>query len=374
MKKKLLMVGRTRYRLPLDANLARKFDALDDAFELRVLAARAEGADGSDDRFRLVRAFRPRALDGLVFHLTLPFRVARELRRFRPDAVVAQGAHEAAATLVGRALARSRARVVLDVHGDWRTATRLYGSPSRRLVSPLADQVARAAVRRADAVRTVSDYTTELARAEGVEPAAVFPAFMDLDPFLERPPEPLRERPGALFVGVLERYKNVDGLAAAWRSAAPRVPGAELRLIGRGSLTDVVEALVRELPEQTSWRTRATTDEVACALDDSWFLVLPSRSEGMGRVIVEAFCRGRPVLGTRVGGIADLVEDGVNGVLVEPGDTRSLADALVSLLDDRARVERLAEGARESAQRWRSSPDEYAAALAEVVERATAVR
>lgn len=368
MKRRVLFVGRTRYRLPLAPSLRRKFDALADVFDLRVIGSAVDGAPLGDATFRLVRPVRPRRLDGLAFHLGLPFRVARELRRFRPQAVVAQDPYAAAASLLARTLARSPARIVLDVHGDWRTATRLYGSPARRAVAPLADRVAALAVRRADAVRTVSAYTTGLSRAAGVEPTGEFAAFMDLDPFVERPPEPLPGRPVALFVGVLELYKNVDGLAEAWRRAAPKVPEAELRIVGQGARADVVSALVLDLPGQTSWRTNLGAEEVASELDYAWFLVLPSRSEGMGRVVVEAFCRRRPVLGTRVGGIADLVEDGVNGVLVEPGDTDALAAELASLLMDRERVERLAEEAHGSARRWISTPEEYARRLAGVIE------
>ncbi len=77
-------------------------------------------------------------------------------------------------------------------------------------------------------------------------------------------------------------------------------------------------------------------------------------------MIIEALCRGRPVLGTRVGGIVDLIEDGVNGVLVEPGDTEALADALYELLSDRTRLERLAAAARSSVQPWLASPEDYA--------------
>lgn len=65
-------------------------------------------------------------------------------------------------------------------------------------------------------------------------------------------------------------------------------------------------------------------------------LVLPSRSEGMGRVIIEAFCRGRPVVATAVGGIVDLVSSEHNGVLFPPEDEAALASAMVSVLGDRA--------------------------------------
>jgi glycosyltransferase involved in cell wall biosynthesis len=327
--------------------------------DVRVLAS----GEGGDDTFELVS---PRHVDGARFWAELPARVARELVRFRPDAVAAQSAYEAAAALAARAVVGKKTPVLVDVHGDWRTSTRLYGSPLRQALSPLADRVALAALRRADAARTVSPYTTELVREIGVEPADVFPAFMDLDPFLG-PVAPLPARPQALFVGVLELYKNVDGLAEAWRLAAPRVGNARLRIVGSGTRTDVVERLVRNLPEQTSWTNRLETGEVALALDGATALVLPSRSEGMGRVVVEALCRGRPVVASRVGGIPDLVRDGVNGILVEPGDIEALADALVRILADRELAERLAAGARESVEPWLATAEEYAARLHEAV-------
>jgi glycogen synthase len=82
---------------------------------------------------------------------------------------------------------------------------------------------------------------------------------------------------------------------------------------------------------------------------------------------VEAFCRGRPVVATRVGGIVDLVRDGENGLLVEPGDTEALADAIVLVLTDRALAERLAAGARPSAEPWLATPDQYAERLRTLV-------
>jgi glycosyltransferase involved in cell wall biosynthesis len=355
------MVGRTRYELPLSESLQRKFDALAERLDVRVLAS----GNGGDAIFELAA---PGVLDGPRFWAGLPPRIARELVRFRPDAVLAQSAYEGAAALAARAAVGKTTPVLVDVHGDWRTSTRLYGSPLRRALSPLADRVALAALRRADAARTVSPYTTGLVREIGLEPADVFPAFMDLEPFLG-PTKPLPQRPQALFVGVLELYKNVDGLAEAWRLAAPRADGATLRIVGSGTRTDVVDRLVADLPQQTTWTNRLEAAEVAVALDGATALVLPSRSEGMGRVVVEALCRGRPVVASRVGGIPDLVRDGVNGILVEPGDTPALADALLRVLRDRELAERLAAGARESAEPWLASPEEYAARLHEVVVR-----
>jgi glycosyltransferase involved in cell wall biosynthesis len=133
-----------------------------------------------------------------------------------------------------------------------------------------------------------------------------------------------------------------------------------LHVIGSGARSELVERLVADLPEQTRWTRALSTDEVVAALDASTLLVLPSRSEGLGRVIVEALCRGRPVLAAAVGGIRDIVRDGENGVLVPPGDTQALAEALVRLLSDRAEAERLASAARPSVEPWLATPEEYA--------------
>jgi glycosyltransferase involved in cell wall biosynthesis len=362
VKPRVLIVGRSRYRLPLQGGLRRKFDALAAELDVRVLAGARDESPTGDETFRLVP---PRgSLDGLRFWAELPFRVWRELETFQPDAVLVQSPYEAAAVLV----ARRNEPVILEVHGDWRTATRLYGSGARELLAPLADRVALAAVRRVDAVRTISTYTTGLVRAAGVEPAATFPAFMDLDPFLG-PTVPLPEQPRALFVGVLERYKDVDGLAAAWRLAAPRLPGVTLRIVGTGSRTHVVEVLVRELPGRVEWTPALPNDEIPALIDSASTLVLPSRSEGLGRIVVEALCRGRPVVATRVGGITDLVRDDENGLLVPTNDPAALADALVRVLSDRALVEQLAAAARPSAESWLATPEDYARRTRELVER-----
>jgi glycosyltransferase involved in cell wall biosynthesis len=366
------MVGRTRYRLPLSPGLRRKFDALESTFEVRVIASAGSREVRGDGTFALQRPVRPRALDGPVFYASLPFRIARELQCRPVDAIVAQSPYEGLACLVGRRFAVRRLRepaVIVEIHGDWRTFARLYGSRARALLAPVADRLARFSVRRADAVRTLSTFTTELVRSVGVEPAAEFTTYTELSAFSE-PLVPLPERPVALAIGVLERYKNVDGIASAWRLAAPRVPDASLRIVGDGPRRDVVETLVADVPGRTEWSRKLETREVAEALDDAWLLLLPSRSEGTPRVAIEALCRGRAVIGGRAGGIPDVVESERTGVLVDPEQPADIADALVRLLSDRALCERLGAAARERAGHWTYTSSEYAARMSELVEKA----
>ena len=366
MRPRVLFVSR-RVETPLTESERRRLDALRAELDFRVLAA------GSPDGGELALTPEPVVLAGPMFYAALPARVARELRAFRPQAVVAQGAHETAAVLAARRLVRSDAVVIADVHGDFRAPTRLYGSRLRSLLNPFADRIAVAALRRADGVRTVTAYTTELMRSLGIEPTDEFPAYMDFTTFLERPPAPLPEQPWALFVGVLERYKNVDGLLASWRQVVLRVPDARLRLVGTGALEPVVRRAAAEPAHRVSWNPHLSQAEVAVALDDATCLVLPSRSEGMGRVVVEAFCRGRAVVGSRVGGIPDLVREGENGLLVEAEDEAGLADALAQILSDRALAERLGREAEASAALWTISAHEFARRVRALVEQVTPI-
>ena len=358
MKPKVLFVSRERIRLPLDGSQKRKWDAVASVVEHRVLAAAAAGAPTRDEHFRLVA--KAPALDGPLFYLLLPLRIARQLRDFRPEAALVQGIHETVAFLIARRLAGVGTRVILDVQGDWHEATRLYGSPLRRLLNPLNDALAAPAVRGADAVRTVSTQTTGLVRALGVEPAAVFPSYTDAQAFLERPPVPLPDRPRALFVGVLERYKAFDTLIAAWKLAAPRVPEAALHVVSDGSLRDL-------LTPDVEWSPRLTAEEVADAMDRSWVFCLPSRSEGLPRVALEAAARGRAIIGGNRAGIPDVVEDGVNGYLVDPDDAAALAELLVRVLSDRALAERLGAAARRTGEEWGVTPAQYAAKVEALV-------
>src|ERR687898_429844 len=366
---RILMVGRMTYPLPLPGWLTRKFDALERQLDLRVVATADPSSTAADPRFHLLQRSRIGLLDGVLFYLRLPFHVRRQINEFRPEAIIAESPYTAAPALVGRAIARGKPQIVIEVHGDWRTATRLYGSPSRRVLSPLADAVGRTALRRGDAVRALSSYTEGLVEdVRGIPVTASFEAYMDLSTFTAKPPVPLPERPAALFVGMLEAYKNIDGLVAAWRKVVRELPEAKLVLVGKGTRKELVDELVAELPDHVEHIEELLPDGVSEQMDRCTVLVLPSRSEGLGRVLVEAMARGRGIVASRVGGIPDVARDDREALLVTPGDVDELAAALVRVLSDRPHAVRLGEAAFTRYQEWHTTPAEYAARVRSLVD------
>ena len=170
---------------------------------------------------------------------------------------------------------------------------------------------------------------TEFARGKLVQgglPAAkllVKPHFVDPDP------GPGAHEGGfALFVGRLSAEKGVRTLLGAWELLAGRVP---LTVVGDGPLAGEVAAAARRLPG-VEWLGARTGGEVADLMGQAALLVSPSECyETFGRVVIEAYARGTPVVVSDLGAVPELVEPGRTGLLAAPGDPAQLADTVASV-------------------------------------------
>jgi glycosyltransferase involved in cell wall biosynthesis len=131
-----------------------------------------------------------------------------------------------------------------------------------------------------------------------------------------------------LFVGNLVPVKAVDVLLAAWGML--RDDRARLLVVGDGA--DRAALQTQAGRSGVVFLGALPQGEVARWMGAADVLVLPSRSEGMPNVVVEALASGVPVVASRVGGIGELVVEGGNGLLVEPGEAPALAAALASAL------------------------------------------
>ena len=182
-----------------------------------------------------------------------------------------------------------------------------------------------------------------------------------------------RSRPHArvVFVGVLERYKAFDTLVRAWRDAAPRVPGAVLHLVGDGSMRADAEQLLADLPAQVEWTPRLDAEGVAAAMDASWVVALPSRSEGLPRVALEAACRGRAIAAGTAPGFPTSSATTRTDCSSIP-TTPTTGCRAPRILEDRALAERYGAAARATGEAWGVTPREYAAKVLAPVQDALA--
>ncbi len=288
---------------------------------------------------------------GVAFYAAAPFVALGLSAGRRRTALVTQSPYEAfGIVLLSRLLPRRvRPRVQIELHGDWRSAPRLYGSRARALLGPACDRLAAWTLRRADRVRAVSQSLADMARDAGYAgPIDQHFTFSDFSAFLDaRPLQPFPRAPVALFVGVLERYKAVDLLLTAWEDVAEELPEARLVIVGAGTLGP---ELRRRAAPSVEFRAPVPQPELAALYDACTCLVLPSRSEGLPRVVMEAMARGRPVVASDVGGMRELVVEGVTGRVVPAEDVGALAKALRDVLVDPDGAERMGQAARAAAE------------------------
>jgi glycosyltransferase involved in cell wall biosynthesis len=148
-------------------------------------------------------------------------------------------------------------------------------------------------------------------------------------------------------VGVLRRQKAFDVLLRAAAVLTLELPALKVLVVGDGPERHRLEALVRELGlEKTVVLTgfRSDVPDMLRAVDVA---VSSSDFEGSPLAVMEYMDAAKPIVATRVGGIPDLIEDGVHGLLVEPRDPEGLAKAVVRLLGDRGAAAHMGERARD---------------------------
>lgn len=295
------------------------------------------------------------------------------LARHRPDLV---HTHLAAAGVAGRLAAHRHGvrGIVTTLHNltDWEEKR---SHPLRwldRRTLPLAD-----------AIVTVSDAIRQALAAAlpALAPRAVTVRNgVDLSAFggaTAGDREPARAvlgyARGDFVVGAVARLdprKGIDTLIEAAAIARPACPALKLLLVGDGPERPHLAALARAhgIASRVHWAGhQADARPYLAAMD---LFAAPSRTEGFGLAIIEALAAGLPVAGSRVGGIPEVIEDGVCGLLVPPGEPAAWARVLAHLGDDREKLRRFADAAPIRARLF--AVEESATAIARVYERVLA--
>ena len=157
------------------------------------------------------------------------------------------------------------------------------------------------------------------------------------------------DNPGRL-IGTVGRMTSEKGhmyLIQALALLAEKFPALKCVIVGDGPLRPELETKCRELGlERVCIFTGVRTD-VPNLLSIMDVFVLPSLSEGFGIALLEAMAMGKPVVATRIGGIPEVVEDGVTGLLVQPGDPKTLANGILEMLSDKERSLEMGRRGRE---------------------------
>lgn len=154
----------------------------------------------------------------------------------------------------------------------------------------------------------------------------------------------------AVSVGRMVPWKGFEGLI----DAAASLPQVRLVLIGDGPERGRLERRVRErqVQERVCFAGTLSRAEVFACLCEADVFVLNSTYEGLPHIVLEAMAAGAPVVAADAGGTGELVAHGSSGVLVPPGNTNQLAEAIRSVMCDREYARRLSAGAREQLRRF----------------------
>lgn len=381
---RVCFVGGARYARPLDATSAKKFQALEPLGDLRVIG--------------FVRRLWPASFrEYATFYLLpewplAPVRYAEMLTvgtllafwciaRHGSRILVAQSPYEGLAAALARALARMfgmPAALVVESHGDFEESPFLYRKVraegwQRRIMQ----RSARFVLKRADALRAISRGTREqLERWAPGKPIVQFTAWTDLDAFLAAGASANPQRPPIiLYAGVVVRLKGIWELVQAFARVVREFPGARLRVTGRIQDAEYFRETARLAEEScpagsVGFCEAVPQRELARQMAEASVFVLPSFSEGLPRVVFEAMATGTPTIGSRVGGIPELIEDGVTGWLVPPGDVDALAEKIMWVLRHPSEARAMGEKARQFA-RDVFTPEKYVEGYRQLFETAS---
>ena len=268
-------------------------------------------------------------LDLLHVHYALPHAISAILAR---DMMTDRGA---------------RLKVITTLHG---TDITIVGQDRSYL------PITRFGIERSDGVTAVSRYLRDVTERElnVRRPIAVIPNFVDASEYRPDGASAFARtiaRPGEavlMHVSNFRPVKRISDVIGVFERVRKKRP-ARLVLVGDGPDRSLAERLVRAngSASQTTFLGNVAAIESLMPIADVF--LLPSDAESFGLAALEAMACGVPVVGTNVGGLPEVVEDGKNGFLLPVGDVEAMADAVLAIVEDPERGRALSESARERA-------------------------
>jgi len=369
-RKTVCWISSARYNDPLEATTARKWEMM---AELTDYDIRITGFSTSLRPRRFTEHVHfyliPQPPTSILRYLTIftlsPLLLLYLVLRHDGKILVAQSPFEGAigawVKLVSRLFGK-RLFLIIENHNNFEEDVFLQRNiPLKGVYKAIMLGLARFAFRHGDAVRVISSSTIARAKHYAPDlPQVRFMTWSNTDIFQQtQRTVPINAAQDIVYAGVLIPRKGVHHLLTAF--AQLDHPSAQLYLVGHpenaayaGELEQQAQDL--DIRERVHFVGNVTQQGLADYFAKARVMVLPSLSEGLGRVVVEAMLLGTPVIGSRVGGIPDMITDGENGYLIEPDDVESLTDALRKIYE--ADVKQMGDSARHFAQDF-FSPEAY---------------
>jgi glycosyltransferase involved in cell wall biosynthesis len=288
------------------------------------------------------------------------WRLARLIARERPAVVHAHDPHGVAAAALAFAFGSAARRPALVA--------------SRRVDFHLGPgRLSRWKYRRVDLFLASSEAIRAMLVEDGIDGTRVLTVHegVDVDGVLATPSTSVRELLGwpadALVVGniaALVPHKGQKHLVEAARLVLERVPAARFLILGQGELQVALEHQIGELHLQGRVVLAGFRKDVLALLKTFDVFVMSSVTEGLGTSLLDAMAASRAIVATRAGGIPEVVEEGVTGLLVPPADAALLAERIVTLLKNDALRHRMGEAALARVREWFSVDRMIGATLA----------
>jgi glycosyltransferase involved in cell wall biosynthesis len=343
---RVCFLGSTRLTRPLDQTSAKKFRLLSTLGQLFVI---------SFHRFPRPCKFQEHASFYLMPGIPLPvlryvemFTLAPCLTlwlifRHKVQILVAQSPYEGFAAALAKKVAHRLGRrivLVVESHGDFEESIFLQ----RRVLLPkiysfLMRHVALFTFKHADLLRAVSRSTKDqLEQWVHNKPVVQFYTWTDIETFKRHSDyghEPITE--DIIYAGMLIPRKGVHHLINAFAQITREFPKSHLVLVGEAENKTYATALKQQsrdlgVEDRVDFVGKVSQVELATRMRKSRVFVLPTYSEGLPRVVFEAMAVGLPVIASAVSGIPEIVQDGKEGFLIEPGDEKLLSDRMCWLL------------------------------------------
>ena len=369
MAVKVCFLSGARYSQPLDLTNEKKFRALKSLGDLYVIGFSRDLSPRHFTQhalFYLLPALPIAPLRYIEMLVLGPFIASWLIFRHRVQILIAQSPYEGFAAALAKKIAcwlGYKTVLVVESHGDFEESVFLQ---RRILFSKVYRFVMRHAasftVKHADSLRAVSNSTRkQLERWSPGKPVFQFPTWTDIESFLHCGVNQTEEyTQNVLYAGVLIPRKGTHHLINSFAYLARDFPQSRLVIVGdetnkiySAGLKEQVKAI--GLIGRVQFVGEVQQAELAAWMGRASVFVLPTYSEGLPRVVFEAMAAGLPVVASNVSGIPDILEDGVTGFTVSPGDELALTERIRWVLENPNDGHEIGLRARNFAERFFST-------------------